>query len=100
MNGSYIQGAVFSHYQPKIRLQDMRLAGIEALARWQHPKHGLVPPNCFIATMEKCGLIDSLTLTLMDKSLKIKQGWNDQGENIALSINVSPNSLSNNDFPD
>ena len=94
------KGQFFSHYQPKIQLHDMTLSGVEALARWQHPKHGMVAPNNFITRMEKCGLIDSLTLALMDKSLKIKQQWNVLGLNCELSINLSPNSLSNTDFTD
>ena len=37
------------HYQPLVRLADGRVRGAEALVRWQHPEHGLLPPSCFVA---------------------------------------------------
>ncbi|MDB5828772.1 MAG: hypothetical protein JWQ73_2992 [Variovorax sp.] len=45
------------YYQPKVRLSDGTVAGLEALLRWQRPGFGLVPPSAFISVMEECGLI-------------------------------------------
>lgn len=94
------QSQFFSYYQPKVALQDMTLSGVEALARWQHPEHGLLSPYYFIERMEKGGLIDALTLQLLDQSLAIKQHWNAMGLSFELSINLSPTSLSNTGFTD
>jgi len=45
------------YYQPKVQLSDGRIAGVEALLRWQRPDVGLVPPNAFIPILEETGLI-------------------------------------------
>lgn len=89
-----------SFYQPKVRLQDMTVSGVEALARWNHPDYGIVSPYYFIEKMEKKNLIDALTLQLLDLSLEHKQQWNDLGVPLELSINLSPYSLSNTGFTD
>jgi len=48
-------------YQPIVQLEGRRIAGFEALARWQHPERGLVPPDQFIPLAESSGLIVQLT---------------------------------------
>ena len=53
---------LFLAYQPKINLGTGTITGLEALARWQHPKIGLIPPDQFIPMAERTGFIKSLTL--------------------------------------
>ena len=45
------------HYQPKVQLSNGRIAGLEALLRWQRPGHGLVSPKDFMPLLEETGLI-------------------------------------------
>lgn len=45
-------GEIIAYYQPKISLVDDRIVGAEVLARWQHPKHGMVPPAAFLEHIE------------------------------------------------
>ncbi|MES2151222.1 MAG: EAL domain-containing protein [Pseudomonadota bacterium] len=45
------------HYQPKVHLNSGRVAGLEALLRWQRPGHGLVQPATFVAVLEETGMI-------------------------------------------
>ncbi|MES2533843.1 MAG: EAL domain-containing protein, partial [Pseudomonadota bacterium] len=50
-------GEFVVHYQPKVRLDNGEICGLEALLRWQRPGHGLVPPGSFIPVLEECGLM-------------------------------------------
>jgi EAL domain-containing protein (putative c-di-GMP-specific phosphodiesterase class I) len=45
------------HYQPKVDATTGRITGLEALLRWERPRHGLVAPKYFIPTLEETGLI-------------------------------------------
>lgn len=45
-------GEIVAYYQPKVSLSDNQVVGVEVLARWQHPRHGLVPPAAFLEHIE------------------------------------------------
>jgi EAL domain-containing protein (putative c-di-GMP-specific phosphodiesterase class I) len=51
---------LFVVYQPVVDLGTRRMAAVEALVRWRHPRRGLVPPVEFIGIAEECGLIDAV----------------------------------------
>src|SRR5689334_8289292 len=57
LRGAIGRGEMSVHYQPRIFLADGRLAGAEALLRWQHPLHGAIPPHAFIPLAEASDLI-------------------------------------------
>jgi diguanylate cyclase (GGDEF)-like protein/PAS domain S-box-containing protein len=78
------------HYQPQIALATMTVQSVEALARWNHPKRGLVPPFEFIPFAEESGLIVSLGQYLLAQSSVHLKGWH--GSLVApprLAVNVS-----------
>ena len=91
---------LYLHYQPKLTTKGLLLKGLEALARWQHPEQGAIPPVYFIAQAESQGLIGILTFHLLEKALKQKMLWQQKGLNFNLAFNLSPLSLSNPDFAD
>jgi EAL domain-containing protein (putative c-di-GMP-specific phosphodiesterase class I)/ActR/RegA family two-component response regulator len=57
------------HFQPKVRLTDGEVVGVEALVRWEHPLLGLVPPDRFITELERNGAINQLTQRVIERGL-------------------------------
>jgi diguanylate cyclase (GGDEF)-like protein len=81
------------HYQPKVRLSDGDLCGVEALVRWQHPVRGPIPPNDFIPVAETTGLINRLTLYVLRHALTQARVWLDAGREVPVAVNLSPRCL-------
>lgn len=73
-------------YQPVVNAATRCITGVEALARWQRPGHGFVPPDIFIAAAETSGLIDRLGLMVLHKACETARQW----PSIKLSVNISP----------
>jgi EAL domain-containing protein (putative c-di-GMP-specific phosphodiesterase class I) len=78
------------HYQPFVSARTGRLAGVEALLRWQHPDYGLVSPAQFIPIAEETGLIDSIGEWVLRGACQQMHRWYLSGlPRIAISVNVS-----------
>lgn len=78
------------YLQPKYSVEDKRLAGAEALVRWDHPKWGLLPPGEFIPLFERNGFITKLDQYVWDKVCEILKEWNNKGYcGVPISVNVS-----------
>ncbi len=54
------KGQFKNHYQPLVSFEDKSLVGVEALARWHHPKYGILTPNIFMPLIERCELFQEL----------------------------------------
>jgi diguanylate cyclase (GGDEF)-like protein len=91
--------ALTVHYQPKVALADNELLGVEALARWMHPEHGLVPPEDFIPLAEHTGLIIPLTIAVTRLALERAAIWSADGRDLQVSVNLSPRCLADVEFP-
>jgi diguanylate cyclase (GGDEF)-like protein/PAS domain S-box-containing protein len=83
----------FLHYQPVVDIQADRLAGFEALLRWQHPIRGLVPPTEFIAIAEETGLITQIGWWVIEAACRQMHAWEKlyagHTENLTISVNLS-----------
>jgi diguanylate cyclase (GGDEF)-like protein len=76
-------------YQPQVDLHGMRVVGVEALVRWQHPKMGIVSPADFVPLAEETGLIELLDAFVMRKACEQAKAWSDAGMPLRMSVNVS-----------
>jgi EAL domain-containing protein (putative c-di-GMP-specific phosphodiesterase class I) len=80
--------------QPKVGLKTGQLVGAEALARWIHPKHGVIAPYSFIPQLEQSGNMENLTFLMLEKAAKVCRQFRDNGKTMTLSVNLSLSSLS------
>ena len=80
-------------YQPIADLHTGAVDQIEALTRWAHPRHGVVPPSEFIPLAEVSGAIKPLTRWMMDRALRQLVEWKDVGFSLVASINLSMRNL-------
>ena len=94
------QRQLLLHYQPKFDLVTGEVRGVEALVRWQHPERGLVPPDSFVPTAERTGLINALTDYVLDMALGKAAHWLEQGFSVPMAVNISARSLLDAGFPD
>jgi diguanylate cyclase (GGDEF)-like protein len=86
------------HYQPKLALPDVKLVGVEALARWQHPQRGLLGPGEFIPIAESTGLIVPLTLSVLRTAIAQLAQWRREGHDFSVAVNLSPRCLAEPDL--
>jgi EAL domain-containing protein (putative c-di-GMP-specific phosphodiesterase class I)/CheY-like chemotaxis protein len=95
-------GEIVPFYQPKASLAEggWIIDGVEALARWQHPKLGMVMPDEFVPLAERSGLIGDLTNAVLAAALKQMRIWNDQGLRLSCAVNLPPTLVTDLSFPD
>jgi EAL domain-containing protein (putative c-di-GMP-specific phosphodiesterase class I) len=80
------------HYQPIIALDTGRLAGFEALIRWQHPEQGLMMPHAFLATAQELGMLPTLGEWSCEEACRQLRTWHDacpRRRPLTMSVNFS-----------
>ncbi len=85
-------------YQPQVDFSTGRLAGAEALLRWEHTRHGPIQPQEFISLAEHTGIIRPLTQWVTDNALRQIAAWRTGGLEVRLSLNLSPRNLNEDDL--
>jgi predicted signal transduction protein with EAL and GGDEF domain len=87
------------HYQPQVDFL-RRVTGVEALLRWQHPVHGLVPPDAFIPLAEDTGLILSIGRWVLETACEQLKDWEgaEQTCELIMAVNVSPSQFRQPEF--
>jgi diguanylate cyclase (GGDEF)-like protein len=87
------------HYQPKASIVSGSVDSVEALVRWNHPVRGMIPPNDFIPLAERTGLINRLTVYVLDAALRQCAEWQADGIDIAVAVNLSVRNISDSELP-
>jgi len=91
-------GQLQLRYQPKIDLATNEVAGFEALAYWEHPTRGVLPPGAFIPVAERTGAIRHVTEYVLAGSIAQLRKW--EGEDLTIAVNVTAMDLLDVELPE
>jgi diguanylate cyclase (GGDEF)-like protein/PAS domain S-box-containing protein len=96
------RGELELYYQPQVELNTNRIVGMEALIRWNHPKHGLLLPGEFIELAERSGAILPIGQWVLDSACRQMNAWRTAGISPqTIAVNVSPVQIkAGNEFVD
>jgi diguanylate cyclase (GGDEF)-like protein len=93
LRGAVERGEIGVLYQPIVEVGSRRLTAVEALARWNHPTRGVVPPSLFIPIAEETGVIRDIGTHVLEVACAQARRWHDErpGERpVGVTVNVSP----------
>lgn len=86
--------AFIPFYQPQFDARTMALSGVEALARWQHPEKGILPPSAFLSMAEELDVIATIDRMILDRALEDLAVWSATGLDVPrVSVNISARRL-------
>ena len=86
------RGELVLHYQAVVGVDDLEVAGYEALVRWQRPGHGLLPPSTFVEVAERSSLVCDLGRFVLHEATRQLVLWSAEGGAAArrtVAVNVS-----------
>jgi diguanylate cyclase (GGDEF)-like protein len=86
-------GEIIPFFQPIVAARTGTVIGFEALARWIHPKDGIIPPDRFIPIAEETGIIVPLGLQIMKLACEALRSWHERGYQVSVSVNLSVRQL-------
>ncbi|MDT4987023.1 MAG: hypothetical protein QOI74_1117, partial [Micromonosporaceae bacterium] len=92
-------GELAVYFQPKVGLGDRRLVGVECLMRWNHPEHGPVAPEDFVAVAEHTGQLGRLTEVVLREGLRRSRQWEQSGRQLPVAVNLAGRTLLDPNFP-
>jgi diguanylate cyclase (GGDEF)-like protein/PAS domain S-box-containing protein len=94
LRNALVNGELRVYYQPQVSLADGRIIGVEALARWQHPRLGLITPDEFLPVAEETGLLSQIDEWVQRRAFADVAEWRQSGlGDVRLSVNMSAQQL-------
>nr|WP_246329635.1 EAL domain-containing protein [Chthonobacter rhizosphaerae] len=95
LSGALANGEFELHYQPKVRVRDGAVVGVEALVRWRHPERGLLQPGAFLGAVQRGGRMVDLTRALIETAGRDMASWRRKGLPIDhVAVNMPESMLS------
>jgi diguanylate cyclase (GGDEF)-like protein len=88
------QDEFIPYFQPQFDAHTLKIIGVEALARWQHPEDGLLGPHAFLSVAESLNVVANIDKTILEQSLQQAKRWADHGlDALHVSVNISAQRL-------
>ncbi|OYY48401.1 MAG: GGDEF domain-containing protein, partial [Methylophilales bacterium 28-44-11] len=88
------------YLQPKINMRTKEAYAAEALVRWLHPDKGFIFPDQFIPFAEQTGLIQGITLWVLEEACRVHVALKNEGVALTIAVNISTRDLIGSDFPE
>ncbi len=92
-DGSDAVGSLVLHFQPQLACADESVVGVEALVRWDHPRHGLLAPSAFLDLVEDHRLMPELTRIVLAGAVAEAGLWRAAGRDLPVAVNLSASCL-------
>ncbi|TWD54248.1 periplasmic sensor diguanylate cyclase/phosphodiesterase [Agrobacterium vitis] len=82
------------YFQPQFDAHSLKIIGVEALARWQHPEHGLLSPASFLTVAESLNVVAEIDKAILKQTLKAAKRWEENHlDTLHVSVNISAQRL-------
>jgi EAL domain-containing protein (putative c-di-GMP-specific phosphodiesterase class I) len=85
-------------FQPQIDLATQQIVGFEGVARWHHPKLGILTPGLFLGLAAREGLVDQLSRALIEDAAKAVCSWRARGHRVTVGVNLSSQDMTDPAF--
>lgn len=86
------------YLQPQFDPATGRITGAEALVRWRHPQHGMLPPGLFVPILEKSGVIYRVTQWMIDQAVRLAHDFRRDGHPCPISVNIAASDILEHDL--
>lgn len=89
-------GQIQPWFQPQISTDTGKVSGFEALARWSHPVHGMIPPSTFLPALQEAGLMEQLSQVMLYHAMTALKAWDAAGVDVpTVGVNFATDELRN-----
>lgn len=85
-------------YQPKYCLLTQRVTGVEALLRWNHPDHGMIPPNLFLGAIQKTSVMNRVGEWVVGRSIVDMRALDAMGHSLKVAVNIGTEHFTSAEF--
>jgi EAL domain-containing protein (putative c-di-GMP-specific phosphodiesterase class I) len=89
-----------AYFQPKVDANSLEVIGVEVLARWNHPQHGILSPGLFVPLAENGGLIEILTMAIFKSAIDAGSQLHRLGYQLKIAVNYSAQSFGSLELPE
>jgi diguanylate cyclase (GGDEF)-like protein len=93
---AFKNGQIKPWFQPQVSTETGFISGFEALARWEHPSKGMIPPSEFLPSLERTGKLDQLGEKILNDALNALKAWDNAGLSVpCVGVNFASDELRN-----